>query len=731
MSYGSRRGRVPGRRSGCPAGIARAVAGVFALQVALAVDAAGQSEPPASTGRDRPPFAAILWRHGAGPYDADFHRRVAEAGFDGVSVTVGEPPRLPGADSLGCYLDQVAGKGVLELRDTQWQPVAEGFWQDRDPARLVRPTDLADPEVIAGMVRRVEESMTREGASAAWFASLADEPSATRHANPLDLCVSRPFVAGFRAWLRQRYRDDFAALVAVWGDPGAHGFESVLPWTTDRIRGRELRGVDLPENLAPWSDQLEFTDELFAAAVEAGLQAARSESPEMPIGLFGMQPPSAFGGHDYYRLLAGQTAFEAYDIGGARDLADCLADSRALRVVTLFPPGDAPLRLVDARLADALAHGADAVIVWAAGEVFGEDGAPTAFGRRFGNARRRLAGAARAFAGAELLRDPIWLVESQASIRAHWMLDSARDGRTWPRRLSSWEAEHSTSLAARSSWLRLFADLGFQPALVDSRELPARLAAGPPGLLVLPATLALDDDSLAAIRRYVEAGGRLLADHGTALYDERLRRREQGGLDDLFGLRGRSLRWTDRLVDNAGVVDGARLPGTGLGVAERGLRGGLGEPVGELGAVQLEARPRRGAATYLNLAVCEYAALRLDPARVAAARDLRTRVRWVLDDASLVPAVLARGKGLPTCLEVLRHRAPGGRLLLAVRVAALDAPELLRQLGEDGPRPLELRFAAPVQLLDVAAGRDLGTADTFELQIDPFLGVFLEVRAPQ
>ncbi len=54
--------------------------------------------------------------------------------------------------------------------------------------------------------------------------------------------------------------------------------------------------------------------------------------------------------------------------------------------------------------------------------------------------------------------------------------------------------------------------------------------------LILPNAACLSDDQCVAVRRFVEAGGGLVADFETALYDERGRRRDTNPLADLLGI---------------------------------------------------------------------------------------------------------------------------------------------------------------------------------------------------
>lgn len=698
-------------------GLAGAAAALLLAGGLVAQQAAAVATPPR--------FETILWLHGGPARDERFWAAVRALGFTAVSVTNGEDPAEPGRHGLRFYRDQCAGKGELEIREAEWRAWFDRYLAERDDALLARPSCLADPESLRRVLAKTTSAVQAALPHGPVMASLADEASATSHFNPLDGCATGTFRAAFRAELEQQFAGDVHALNRRWGTDYVD-FAKVEPWSTAAMRTRALVDGGLPRNLAPWSDQLAFTDRLFCDLVDAALSLAKELAPDLPVGLTGMQPPAAFGGHDYQRLMRLQSAWEVYDIGGARALAAARAPRGAREFVTLFPSrGEGAPELVRGQIAAAFAHGIDGVIVWSAGDVLQDDASPSPFGLALRDAFTELRGVADAFAGARLEPSSVWIVESQASVRAQWFLDAIDDGETWPRRLSSHEARHGTSLRARESWLALLRDLGLQPDFVYAGELPARLAATPPRLLVLSDTLALADVEVRAITTYVEAGGNVVADHGTGVYDEALRLRERGGLDALFGIRTRSLSRDDWLVRDARGRDGRRSAG-GVAVAEAGLRGTLGEPL-EFADVQLEARRGQGRTTYLNLAVCEYADARLDESRFALARELRSRVRQVVTAAGLSAPVLVRGDGLPACVERIPMRARDGRRLLAIRLAALERPELLARLAADGGPLVELGFPSPVRLVDLRAGRTLEPADHLRVRLPPFEGLFFAI----
>lgn len=691
----------------------------IAAALLVSVLACGTQPPPVGA----PGFARILYLHGGPSVDPALLARVRELGFTGVgggSFAAG----MVSAAGLQFYVDQAVGKGVLELSDPAWQQVRERYQTTRDPADLVRPRCLAQVETMSELEAALRERLQQYAAADPWAVSLGDEISVTRHANPLDLCFAAPSLSAFRAFLQQRYAS-ILELNGAWGTSFG-SFERVVPMTADQIRAREDLATRLPRNLAPWAEHRAFMDAELARVVHRLVGLTRLAQPRQRVGLTGLQPPSAYGGHDYARLLPELTFFEAYDIGGARELAASMAPEHAAQVVTLFPgAATAPPRLAEAACYDALARGMHGVVVWSAGEVFAADGAATAYGELLERVFREMAPVAERFARARVQRSAVWIVESQASVRAHWMLDSAGDGETWIQRRSSYEAQHSTSLAGRHGWLRLLQDLGLQPLFVAQDDLSVALQRQPPRLLVLPVQLAMSDAAAAAIRGFVEAGGTVVADHGACFYDERLRLRDAPALDPLFGIVRPPLR-REQLFVQQGVATGARLP-SGAAVAEAELRAAVAQRVGDL-LVHAEHRHGRGCAIYLNLAVCEYGRFRLDAAALPAARDLRAHVRGVLVKAGVVPPVDVRADGLPACIEQVSLRAADGGQLLAVRVNALENAALMDQLGQRGPRDVTLTFPRPLGVRDLSTGVEHPVAERLSLPLDPWRGLFLEVR---
>lgn len=669
-------------------------------------------------------FSCVLW-------SGDQARGIARAqalGCDALQLGRGADPGPLRAAGLGFYLDQPIGKGLLELRDEEWRPLAQAYEALRDPTTLIRPKCFATQGVLDAAVTAAAAEVARVAGPDLRFVALADEASATRHDAPLDTCACAACRADFVAFLRRRV-GSLDAVNAALGTQYA-AFEDVLPVSTDQVRRRELGETTLPADLRAFVLRQQFVAQQFADAVGHIAGAVAAAAPGVPVGLTGLQVPAAFGGNDYARLLPKLTLLEPYDNGGARELAASLGRADAHRYATLFPPpepedkGPRPNTVQHVRhaLVDAAAHGLAGVVVWNDETVFDAKDQPTSFGAALRDELQQLRPILDACAGARVEAGPVWMLESQPSVALWWMLDSAKDGMTWVRRLASYERTHSTSQAARRAWLRLLGDLGHQPRFVAEDDLATRLLQERPRCLVLPASIALADRTAQAIDTYVRNGGTVLADHSTGLYDEQGLRRAAGALDELFGIGERSLRWDDLLVREGQALRrlDARLP-----AAERGVRGRLGERRDDT-TVFLEQRHGRGRAVYLNAPVVGYVQARLDERAVGFAFELRRRVRAVLQEAGVEPPCDVRGEGLPTCIERVPLRLRDGRAVLAIRIEAKDRPALLARLADQGKRRIEVSFARE-RTLRMLDGRELGRAVNFDLPFDPFGALFLEV----
>jgi len=88
------------------------------------------------------------------------------------------------------------------------------------------------------------------------------------------------------------------------------------------------------------------------------------------------------------------------------------------------------------------------------------------------------------------------------------------------------------------NWLRATYDLGLDVRYVTSGKLKSGvLDSGEFKLLLLPMTQAIGPEEAAAVRRFVEQGGVLVADLRPGVFDDHCKPLEKGALDDLLGIQ--------------------------------------------------------------------------------------------------------------------------------------------------------------------------------------------------
>ena len=690
-------------------------------------------------------FETILWRHGGPRLDARIAARLQRAGVSAVSVDQGEDPARMRELGLRFYLDHAAGKGTLHLREPEFRAALEAYERSRDPKHLVRPRSLHDADVRRSLLELLRKRVPRAKRHGALMISLDDEISTTRFATPLDFCFSKSSLTAFREFVRARY-GKLARLSQAWGREVA-SFEQLRPPTTDEVRAREF-GAEWPKNLADWNDHREFMDASMQELLGLLCNESRRLAPKTPVGFEGGQAPAAFGGWDWSRLLTHVDYVEPYDIGGAREVVRSLRSAGTKHFETIFPPEDPrQLELSVARLYDAFAHGLSGVVLWSSGRFMNDNGTLTGFGQRLSVELPRLSGpAGAALAGAEVYAGEVAILESQASVRLHWMLDSRKDGETWLRRFATHEREHSTAIAARVSWIRLLQDLGFAFRFVTPRDLRRDKFGGGrrPKVLILPSALALGDESLRAIETFARDGGLVIADETPARYSDRLVRRERPALDAFFGIeRGAARRHlSGGRVGNAATRLASRLAVVETGIAPQGITiarqagalrsGGLLRSLASSAPAawcQFERPVGRGRAVLLNLAVHEYWRKRLREDSVAMCRDLRSRVRKLFVKSGVDETALVRVRGFPTIVERL-VLTKGKDRILVVRANCLESPELFKKLVDRGPRPMTIVLPIAVRLRDLWTGKVIGRPGRrIEARLDLVRGSFFRIEA--
>jgi hypothetical protein len=494
---------------------------------------------------------------------------------------------------------------------------------------------------------------------------VGDEGSLSSYTDAVDFDWGEHALAGFRAWLREQY-GSLEALNAKWGSAFSD-WGAVLPLTTEAAR-REKR-------YAPWADHRTYMEVSFARAYQTVRDGVRAGDPEGHIALSGTQVTNPWNGCDWHRLDAVIDDFISYSGGNQWDIHRSFAKPGA-RIGFWTGYGRSGAAVTHEVWSAALQGVLHPQMFWSP-SIINADMTFSRSGRDLGEAFKalRFEGVGRLLMEAERLDDGVVVHYSMPSVHAAGILGQHERGEP--------KNGETSFTANRDGWVGLLDDLGLSFRFVASPQIEAGALAGQ-RVLVLPYSTALSDREVAEIRRFVEAGGLLLVDAASGLFDEHVAWREAGALDALVGVAAAPPR------DHASK---ARAGGEARPSAEGAARGLLaaelagleafdptlhakgGRALLQIGDADLAVTNRvgRGRTVYLNALLD-----RKDGSREA----WRAVVRAVLADAGVRPAVsVSDPSGRPVSrVRVARYRF-GEHEVIALLDGQLDVKT---SFGRDG-----------------------------------------------
>ena len=292
-----------------------------------------QPKPSTNSWRGWDSYQVILWSTGPAASPQLWPDRVREAGFSAVPLVPGSQP----APGLGYYVENLAAElaflhGRQQIYDSDWK----AYTATRDKKRLVRNPCFDDPAFWEALTGRLEAEAERNAHRQPLLYDLRDEPSIGAYTNPMDYCFCPHTLRAFREWLRKRY-GSLAALNTEWGTTFAN-WNDVVPFTTYEIKDRERADLAArrPENFAPWADHREYMDWSFARALDRMRSIIREHDQQTPVGIEGVQMPSAWGGYDLWRLSQVVDWVEPYDLNNSRAILASFLPAHAPVLYTYF-----------------------------------------------------------------------------------------------------------------------------------------------------------------------------------------------------------------------------------------------------------------------------------------------------------------------------------------------------------------------------------------------------------
>jgi len=496
---------------------------------------------PASQAAERgwSDYQIIMWQPHNATQDAALRRLGVTAGVvhayhqENPARVVGSEAEPLLQNNLRWYVENIATDFYSAYhrwfpnRPVNWRFAAVKKLYDEDPgniAALVRDPSLSDPVWLKKIHDRLANVVKAQRQYRPLYYNLADEPGIAELSVAWDFDFSAESLAGMRLWLKEQY-GTVSALNAEWGSHFAD-WDSVMPMTTREAMRRE------DQNFSAWADFKAWMDVAFARAVRRGTDAVHSADPEARAAIEGAQI-SGWGGYDYSRLARTVDLAEVYDDG--ENLEAMRSFNPRMVLLTTSGGGAEETHNVWRELL----RGTRGLILWDPNsEIVRDDGT---LGPR-GRAAAPLFAELRGGIGSLLINsqrhfDPIAILYSPASMRTQWMLDWQLRGDAWSARDANSDYEDPNAVrSSMNAYAALFEHMGLQPRFVTSDQVEkGELQRRGYRIVILPRAIAVSPGEARGIRRFIAAGGVVIADDVPGAFDQHSHKLPKPLLSDIFG----------------------------------------------------------------------------------------------------------------------------------------------------------------------------------------------------
>ncbi|MCD6406109.1 MAG: beta-galactosidase, partial [Planctomycetes bacterium] len=602
------------------------------------------------------------------------------------------------------------GGGIYWYHRAPYIERKEKYIRTGNKKYLVRVPCLNNPK----FKKNIHDTVVKTAAKGTKYAPLSyyvqDEGSLTCYRDQMDLCFSPHTLKAMREWLESEY-GNLKALNDEWGTR-LRSWNRVVPMTLSEAREHG--------NLAPWADHRTFMEIAFADFFRLIRDSVREVDPDGRIRISGCQVSSAYTGMDYWRLHQVIEYFEAYGGGNQFEFHHSFARPRTV-LGTWIGYGQKG-RTSNHKIWDAFFHDIRLFSVFWEYAVLNADFTLSGSAEDMRDTFRELrgSGVSRMLFSAERDNTGIAIHYSYPSIHA-------AEGLVKLQRLEG----------ARQGWLNILQDLGYQQTFLSRQQIEAGdLISRGFKVFIMPMSMAVGPREAREIRRFVKAGGHVIADFQTAIMDDHCKRQEKGFLDDVFGIRRYDMRNEPFFINREPMrtehlpeIDAGAVQDANVILEEPGVRADAGRPlfvddfthyvpgivVNQYG---------KGAAAYLNFSV-NVAASDPDSPQAGA---LKEAVGDVLGHFGARPVMrVTGGDGRPLAhVEMFGYRGGGVRYFALLRenvgAGTSIAYDGIVHGGEDTAAVAEkISVSLPVtgHLYDCLEKKYLGRGDSIETTIEP------------
>lgn len=550
------------------------------------------------------------------------------------------------------------------------------YFETKDKKYLARLYCLSDPKYLKQEEEEIRRLVTPWVPFSPMSYYIYEEPSLTCYEDAMDLCFSEHCIARLREWLKQEY-GSLDNVNREWGTQFT-SWEKVVPDTTEEAQQRN--------NYASWADHRTFMEKTYAENYAYVRDLLHRHDPDGLVLLSGTQESAPHNGCDYYQIDQIVGHLNPYTGGNQLEFHRSFNPQLRSSAGTGYGVHG---RQALYNLYSGLYHGfwAGAYIFWQY-SILNPD---YRFCQSAQDIRKALAeiqgeGIARMIATARRDNNGIAIHYSYPSIHATWI----PDGRvTRPDQNPSVNAGPTGRkfIENRDGWVNVLKDLGYQFDFVARQQIEAgELLRKGFRLLVLPFSVSITDKEIAEIRKFVSAGGVVIADGQAGVMDGHAKWLPHGSLDDLFGIRRPTPVRQKELA--ASEPDKEIQPSGGKALAAID------------GAPALIIHPvDKGKAIYLNFFFNQY----VEQRHRHQEGKWKELLRRALDQAGLKPPFTITSAGKPLeGFEAISFRAGGARYL-----GLLKNDEVMVRSW-----PLTVHLGTSWHVYDVRNRRYLGFSET-------------------
>ena len=559
---------------------------------------------------------------------------------------------------------------------------------------LVRTPCLTDPAFLGPHLEKLTadaEALRSYGVRAY---TLGDECFLGRRG--ADICFSDTCVADLREWVKGQY-ESIEDLNASWGTNYAD---------FDQVEPIELQGAHDLNQPAHWVDHRRHMEFIYARMMDRATDAIHQSDPGGQVGFDGPFTTDSYSGNDWWRLMQTFDMMTLYEREEEWEAVRSFARPGAL--LGLWYGGyfnDRPedrerlwpwrglLNGFNSMWWYACYHGLstcpmDAVTPsmtiydpfrWATDEVNEIRG-----------------GIGRALLGSERLNDSIATHYSQASVHA-----------------CTWDPAFGNLDVIWKSLYQTLEDLGVQWNCYSYAQLEGQgLSPSDYRVFIMPCLMAISAEEAAAVRRYVQAGGLVIADVRPAVCDEHGKPLQPGQLDDLFGID--RTEGTGLLSDVTGAVDGAfeglALQATLEGIDVDGdVRVTDGVALGSAGEapIIILKRTGQGMTCLLNYGFGSVARHRMEPG--------------ALEQWRVLNELLALEQVRPECTVTTGDQPLRGVEIVRYQDGPVSYYGFIKHRNDTDEQPVTATIITSQagHIYDVRAGKYLGEANTWQAEFVP------------